>query len=54
MYQFEEVTNDEGIALAKELNSIYQRTSAKETSGGILKAQLIKGEMKAKMRLLMF
>ena len=35
MYQFEEVTNDEGIALAKELNSIYQRTSAKETSGGI-------------------
>ena len=35
MYQFEEVTNDEGIALAKELKSIYQRTSAKETSGGI-------------------
>ena len=35
MYQFGEVTNDEGIALAKELNSIYQRTSAKEASGGI-------------------
>ena len=34
MYQFEEVTNDEGIALAKELNSIYHRTSAKEASGG--------------------
>ena len=35
MYQFEEVTNDEGIALAKELKSIYQRTSDKETYGGI-------------------
>ena len=35
MYQFEEVTNDEGIALAKELKSIYHRTSAKEVSGGI-------------------
>ena len=34
MYQFEEVTNDEGIALAKELKSIYHRTSAKESSGG--------------------
>ena len=35
LYQLEEVTNDEGLALAKELNSIYQRTSAKEASGGI-------------------
>jgi hypothetical protein len=35
MYQYEEVKNQEGLSLAKELNSIYQRTSAKETSGGI-------------------
>ena len=35
MYQFEEVTNDEGLALAKELNAIYKRTSAKEQGGGI-------------------
>ena len=35
LYENEEIKNDEGIALAKELNSIYQRTSAKETSGGI-------------------
>ena len=35
MYQFEEVFNDEGIALAKELKCIYHRTSAKEASGGI-------------------
>ena len=35
MYQFEEVKNDEGLALAKELNAIYHRTSAKEASGGI-------------------
>ena len=35
MYQFEEVTNDEGLVLAKELKSIYHRTSAKEASGGI-------------------
>ena len=34
MYQYEEVKNEEGLALAKELNSIYKRTSAKETSGG--------------------
>ena len=35
MYQFEEVSNDEGVALAKELNAIYKRTSAKEQGGGI-------------------
>ena len=35
MYQYEEVTNDEGLALAKELNCIYQRTSFKENSDDI-------------------
>jgi len=35
LYQHEEVTNDEGIELARELKAIYQRTSAKEESGGI-------------------
>ena len=34
MYQFEEVSNDEGIAFAKELKAIYKRTSAKVASGG--------------------
>ena len=33
MHRFEEATNDEGIASAKELNSIYHRTSAKEAFG---------------------
>ena len=35
MYQNEEVPNNEGLALAKELNSIFKITSAKEASGGI-------------------
>ena len=35
MYYFEEVKNDEGLALAKELKAICHRTSAKEASGGI-------------------
>ena len=35
MYEHEEVNNDEGLSLAKSLNAIYQRTSAKEASGGI-------------------
>ena len=35
MYQYEEVSNNDGLALAKELNSIFKITSAKETSGGI-------------------
>ena len=35
LYQHEEVTNEEGIKLAKELNAIYQRTTAKEENGGI-------------------
>ena len=34
MYQMEEITNDEGIAFAKELNAIYKRTSAKVAQGG--------------------
>ena len=34
MYQYEEVKNEEGLALAKEIKSVYQRTSAKEASGG--------------------
>ena len=34
MYQFEEVSNDEGLAFAKELRSIYKRTSAKVAQGG--------------------
>ena len=33
MYQFEEISNDEGIAFSKELNSIYKRTSAKSGEG---------------------
>ena len=35
LYEHEEVTNKEGIKLAKKLNAIYQRTSAKEENGGI-------------------
>ena len=33
MYSFQEITNDEGLAFAKELNSIYKRTSAKSGEG---------------------
>ena len=33
MYQFEEVTKDEGLAFSKELNAIYERTSAKVAQG---------------------
>ena len=35
LYLNEEVTNMEGIELAKQLKAIYQRTSAKEEFGGI-------------------
>ena len=35
MYEFEEVKTNEGKSLAKELNAICHRTSAKEASGGI-------------------
>ena len=33
MYQFQEITNDEGIAFSKEIDSIYRRTSAKSGEG---------------------
>ena len=33
MYEYQEVTNDEGLSLAKEINAIYQITSAKTSSG---------------------
>ena len=35
MYEYEEVDKNDGINLAKELNAIYHRTSAKEESGGV-------------------
>ena len=34
MYQFQEVTDDEGREFAKELDAIYKRTSAKNQTGG--------------------
>ena len=34
MYQYEEVTDNEGKDFAKELNAIYKRTSAKNQTGG--------------------
>ena len=33
MYEFEEISKDDGIAFAKELNAIYKRTSAKLGEG---------------------
>ena len=33
IYQYQEVTNDEGLALAKEINAIYKITSAKNSVG---------------------
>ena len=33
MYEFEEVTDDEGKAYAKEINAIFQKTSAKTENG---------------------
>ena len=35
LYENEEISKEEGLSLAKEINAIYQRTSAKEESGGI-------------------
>ena len=36
MYEFQEVTNEEGLNFAKEISAIYKRTSAKSPqSGGI-------------------
>ena len=34
MYQYEEVSDNEGKDFAKELNAIYKRTSAKNPTGG--------------------
>ena len=34
MYQFQEVTDEEGREFAKELDPIYKRTSAKNQTGG--------------------
>ena len=34
MYQFQEVTDEEGREFAKELDAIYKRTSAKNQTGG--------------------
>ena len=36
MYQFEEVTKDEGLAFAKELNAIYKRTLGKVAQGCLI------------------
>jgi small GTP-binding protein len=35
MYEFEEVTEAEGIALARQINAIFQSTSAKDQNGSI-------------------
>ena len=35
MYEYEEVTEEEGIALAKKINAIFQSTTAKEKNGSI-------------------
>lgn len=35
LYNNEKVTYEEGLELAKSLNAIYQRTSAKEKFGGV-------------------
>jgi len=34
MYEYEEVTEEEGIAFAKQHNAIFQSTSAKDNSNG--------------------
>ncbi len=35
MYEFEEVTEEEGVALARQINAIFQSTSAKDQNGSI-------------------
>ena len=35
MYEYEEVTEEEGKAFAKQHNAIFQQTSAKESNGGV-------------------
>ena len=34
MYEYEEVTEEEGLAFAKQNNAIFQSTSAKDNSNG--------------------
>ena len=35
MYEYEEVTEEQGMAFAKQYNAIFQTTSAKESNGSI-------------------
>ena len=35
MYEYEEVEEKEGMALAKQYNAIFQTTTAKDTNGSI-------------------
>ena len=35
MYEFEEVPEEEGLALAKQINAIFQSTTAKDQNGSI-------------------
>ena len=35
MYEFEEVPEEEGMALAKQINAIFQTTTAKDKNGSI-------------------
>ena len=35
MYEYEEVSEEEGMAFAKQYNAIFQTTSAKETNGSV-------------------
>ena len=35
MYEFEEVPEEEGVALAKQINAIFQSTTAKDQNGSI-------------------
>ena len=35
MYEYEEVPEEEGMALAKKINAIFQSTTAKEKNGSI-------------------
>lgn len=35
LIELEQVTNDEGLEFAKDINALYKRTSAKDISGGI-------------------
>ena len=35
MYEFEEVPEEEGVALAKQINAIFQLTTAKDQNGSI-------------------